>query len=109
MTTSSNITSNGCWFDVGSAETNNTGGPNGAMNAIYYGTDSWFHNVTGPGPWVGSDLENGMYFSNTRANPPTISGEYRTFLSAYVKHNGVTDFPVQYRNRLQLGLNQTSS
>jgi len=109
MLTSSNITSNGCCFDFGSAETNNTGGPNGAMNAIYYGTDSWFHNVTGPGPWVGGDLENGMYFSNTGANPPTIFGEYGTFLSAYEKNNGTTNFTLKYGNGQQGGLTESYS
>jgi uncharacterized protein involved in high-affinity Fe2+ transport len=109
MLTSSNITSNGCCFDFGSAETNNTGGPNGAMNAIYYGTDSWTHNATGPGPWVGGDLENGMYFSNTGANPPTISGEYGTFLSAWEKNNGTSNFTLKYGNGQQGGLTETYS
>ena len=72
MLTSSNLTSGGCCFDFGSGETNNTDDGNATMNAIYYGTDCWTQNCSGPGPWVGGDLENGMYFSNTGANPASI-------------------------------------
>src|SRR5271168_2248887 len=62
MLTSSNLTSNGCCFDFGSGETNDSDDGNATMNAIYYGTDCWTQNCTGTGPWVGGDLENGMYF-----------------------------------------------
>ena len=75
MLTSSNLTSNGCCFDFGSGETNDSDDGNATMNAIYYGTDCWTQNCTGTGPWVGGDLENGMYFSNTGANPTSISRE----------------------------------
>ena len=41
MMTSSNLTSSGCCFDFGSAETNDSDDGNATMNAIYYGTDCW--------------------------------------------------------------------
>ena len=101
MLTSSNLTSNGCCFDFGSAEANDSDDGNATMNAIYYGTDCWTQNCTGPGPWVGGDLENGMYFSNTGANPSSIPSEKGSFLSAWEKNNGTTNFTLKYGNGQQ--------
>jgi hypothetical protein len=109
MMTSSNLTSGSCCFDFGSGETNNNDDGNATMNAIYYGTDCWTNNCTGTGPWVGGDLENGMYFSNTGANPSTITSETGTFLSAWEKNNGTTNFTLKYGNGQQGGLTQSYS
>ncbi|WP_414641822.1 arabinofuranosidase catalytic domain-containing protein [Actinocrinis sp.] len=109
MLTSSNLTSNGCCFDFGSAETNDSDDGNGTMNAIYYGTDCWTKNCNGPGPWVGGDLENGMYFSNTGANPASIQSEKGSFLSAWEKNNGTTNFTLKYGNGQSGGLTQSYS
>ena len=109
MMTSSNVTSNGCCFDFGSGETNDSDDGNATMNAIYYGTDCWTQNCTGSGPWVGGDLENGMFFSNTGNNPASISGEYGSFLSAWEKNNGTTNFTLKYGNGQQGALTQSYS
>jgi non-reducing end alpha-L-arabinofuranosidase len=109
MLTSSNITSDGCCFDFGSGEADNTDDGNATMNAIYYGTDCWTKNCTGSGPWVGGDLENGMFFSNTGANPSNISAENGSFLSAWEKNNGTTNFTLKYGNGQQGGLTQSYS
>ena len=109
MLTSSNVTSNGCCFDFGAAEANDSDDGNATMNAIYYGTDCWTQNCAGPGPWVGGDLENGMYFSNTGANPSSIPSETGSFLSAWEKNNGTTNFTLKYGNGQQGGLTQSYS
>jgi non-reducing end alpha-L-arabinofuranosidase len=109
MMTSSNVTSSHCCFDFGSGETNNNDDGNATMNAIYYGNACWTGGCTGPGPWVGGDLENGMYFSDTGANPPTIQGEYGSFVSAWEKNNGTTNFTLKYGNGQQGGLTQSYS
>jgi hypothetical protein len=109
MLTSSNLTSGGCCFDFGSAEANNSDDGNATMNAIYYGTDCWTQNCTGTGPWVGGDIENGMYFSNTGANPSSISAEKGSFLSAWEKNNGTTNFTLKYGNGQSGGLTQSYS
>jgi hypothetical protein len=109
LLTSSNLTSNGCCFDFGSGETNDTDDGDATMNAIYYGTDCWTQNCTGPGPWVGGDLENGMFFSNTGNNPPSIQSERGSFLSAWEKNNGTTNFTLKYGNGQQGGLTQSYS
>jgi hypothetical protein len=109
MLTSSNLTSNQCCFDFGSAETNNSDDGNTTMNAIYYGTDCWTRNCTGPGPWVGGDLENGMYFSDTGNNPSSIPSESGTFVSAWEKNNGTTNFTLKYGNGQSGGLAEAYS
>jgi len=109
MLTSSNLTSNGCCFDFGSGEANDSDDGNATMNAIYYGTDCWTNNCSGPGPWVGGDLENGMYFSNTGANPSSIPSETGTFVSAWEKNNGTTNFTLKYGNGQSGGLTESYS
>jgi hypothetical protein len=106
---SSNVTSNQCCFDFGQGETNDSDDGNATMNAIYYGTDCWTGNCTGPGPWVGADIENGMYFSNTGNNPPVYPSENGTFLSAWEENNGGTNMTLQYGNAQSGGLIQTYS
>ncbi|HEV2345317.1 MAG TPA: arabinofuranosidase catalytic domain-containing protein [Actinocrinis sp.] len=109
MLTSSNLTSGSCCFDFGSAETNDSDDGNATMNAIYYGTACWTGGCSGTGPWVGGDLENGMYFSNTGPNPSSIQSETGSFLSAWEKNNGTTNFTLKYGNGQQGGLTQSYS
>ncbi|HEV2634044.1 MAG TPA: arabinofuranosidase catalytic domain-containing protein [Actinocrinis sp.] len=47
-----------------------------------------------------------MYFSNTGANPTSISGEHGSFVSAWEKNNGTTNFTLKYGNGQQGGLTQ---
>jgi hypothetical protein len=96
MMTSSMLTSGSCCFDFGSAETNDSDDGNATMNAIYYGSACWVGGCTGSGPWVGGDLENGMYFSNTGVNPSNIPSETGSFVSAWEKNNGTTNFTLKY-------------
>jgi len=107
--TSSNLTDSSCCFDFGQGEANDSDDGNATMNAIYYGTDCWTGNCTGPGPWVGADIENGMYFSNTGANPSAYPSENGTFLSAWEENNGSTNMTLQYGNGQSGGLIQTYS
>src|SRR5579863_2368344 len=109
LVTSSNLTSDNCCFDFGSAESDNNDDGNSTMNAIYYGTDCWTKNCTGSGPWVGGDLENGMYFSNNGANPSNIASETGAYVTAWEKNNGTTNFTLKYGDGTQGGLIETYS
>ncbi|SFE18189.1 Alpha-L-arabinofuranosidase B, catalytic [Actinacidiphila alni] len=109
MLTSSNLVSSSCCFDFGSAETDDSDDGNATMNAIYYGSACWTGGCTGPGPWVGGDLENGMYFSAAGPNPPTIPSETGSFVSAWEKNNGTTNFTLKYGNGQSGGLTQSYS
>jgi non-reducing end alpha-L-arabinofuranosidase len=109
MMTSSMLTSGSCCFDFGSAETNDSDDGNATMNAIYYGTACWTGGCTGSGPWVGGDLENGMYFSAAGPNPSNITSESGSFVSAWEKNNGTTNFTLKYGNGQSGGLTTSYS
>jgi hypothetical protein len=109
MLTSSKITSSSCCFDFGSAETDDSDDGNATMNAIYYGAACWTGGCTGPGPWVGGDLENGMYFSAAGPNPSNIPSETGSFVTAWEKNNGTTNFTLKYGNGQSGGLTQAYS
>ena len=62
----------GCCFDYGTSEgaaANNKSDGSGAMEAIYFGSTHWQgnsgDNSSMDGPWVGADLEAGMYYVRT--------------------------------------------
>ncbi|HTA89501.1 MAG TPA: arabinofuranosidase catalytic domain-containing protein [Polyangiaceae bacterium] len=51
-----------CCFDYGNAEANGQDDGNGTMEAIYWGSDTfWGGQGQGNGPWIAADLENGMF------------------------------------------------
>ena len=69
-----------CCFDYGNSENSvyaqNKSDGAGAMEAIYFGSTHWQGNTgdnsTVNGPWVGADLEAGMYYGGgnmTKVNP----------------------------------------
>lgn len=64
----------GCCFDYGNSETNDKDDGCGTMEAIYFGNAHWNGNSGDgdTGPWVGADLEQGMYYGGgnvTKVNP----------------------------------------
>ncbi|WP_329049069.1 ricin-type beta-trefoil lectin domain protein [Amycolatopsis sp. NBC_01488] len=71
----------GCCFDYGNAERNSRDNGNGTMEAVYFGNIKVWGYGTGPGPWVMSDLENGLYSgvnAGYNANDPTVNHRYLT-------------------------------
>jgi non-reducing end alpha-L-arabinofuranosidase len=72
---------NGCCFDYGNAETNNDDDGDGAMEAIYFGTETAWGKGSGNGPWIMADMENGL-FSGSAAGlnsaDPTTSDRFTT-------------------------------
>jgi hypothetical protein len=76
---------NGCCFDYGNAETDNTADGNGTMEAIYFGNNKGYGWGSGNGPWVMADLENGLFSGANRgynAGDPTVNDR---FVTAIVK------------------------
>jgi hypothetical protein len=91
MVASGTHVNTGCCFDYGNAETNTLDNGNGHMDAVNLGTT---------GPWVGADLENGIFgWTSTTAvrNSP--------FVTAMLKNNGQTTFAVKGGNAQSGGLN----
>ncbi len=67
------LSSSNCCFDYGNAETTGTAGPNATMEALYWGSSTWYSKGVGTGPWVGGDYENGMYYGDGKGNPPNAT------------------------------------
>eukprot|EP00658_Telonema_sp_P-2_P076686 TRINITY_DN675_c0_g1_i9.p2 TRINITY_DN675_c0_g1~~TRINITY_DN675_c0_g1_i9.p2 ORF type:complete len:125 (-),score=36.77 TRINITY_DN675_c0_g1_i9:80-454(-) len=85
----------GCCFDYGNSETNDRDDGCGTMEAIYFGNAHW-HGNTGhgsTGPWVGADLEQGMYLSLIHISEPTrlLSISYAVFCLKKKKKNKEDD------------------
>ena len=82
----------GCCFDYGNSETSDKDDGCGAMEAIYFGNANWHGNTgAGQGPWVGADLEQGMYYGGgdqTKVNNDNKPLPY-AFVSLSLK--GLTD------------------
>jgi hypothetical protein len=90
MVASGTHVNTGCCFDYGNAETNTRDNGNGHMDAVNLGTT---------GPWVGADLENGIYGWNT-GTPVQKSN----FVTAMLKNNGQNTFAVKGANARSGGL-----
>ena len=55
-----------CCFDYGNAETSGKDDGSATMEAIYWGNSTQFQKGgAGKGPWIGADLENGMFECDT--------------------------------------------
>jgi hypothetical protein len=61
MVTSGTFYNNGCCFDYGNAETDNHADGSATMEAVYFGNNTQWGKGAGGGPWVMTDLENGLY------------------------------------------------
>ena len=72
----------GCCFDFGNAETNNLAGPDGSMEAIYFGAAPYWDTGAGHGPWIMADMEDGLFsgsnVNSQNPNDPTIDYRYTT-------------------------------
>jgi non-reducing end alpha-L-arabinofuranosidase len=89
MVASGTHVNRGCCFDYGNAETNTMDTGNGHMDAVNLGTT---------GPWVGADLENGIF-----GQPGTVPMTFN-FVTATLKNNGTTTFAVKGGNANSGGL-----
>src|SRR5580693_1589965 len=72
---------NGCCFDYGNAETNNDDDGAGAMEAIYFGTETTWGTGSGSGPWIMADMENGLFSgqgAKLNSAAPTIADRFTT-------------------------------
>jgi hypothetical protein len=72
---------NGCCFDYGNAETNNDDDGSGAMEAIYFGTETAWGTGSGSGPWIMADMENGLFSGSSaglNSGDQTIADRFTT-------------------------------
>jgi len=65
----------GCCFNYGNTSTNSRAVGRGTMETVYFGTATAWGSGSGPGPWIMSDMEAGLYSGyNAKQNiaDPTI-------------------------------------
>jgi non-reducing end alpha-L-arabinofuranosidase len=75
---------NGCCFDYGNASVTANNDGNGSMEAVYLGQGVIWGSGSGDGPWVMSDMENGLF-------PGWENGSYSNIsTSLSLKHDFVT-------------------
>jgi hypothetical protein len=83
----------GCCFDYGNSETDDHDDGCGTMEAIYFGNAHWAGNTGAKtaanpdGPWVGADLEQGMYYGGgdkTKVNNGSMPLPY-PFVTTYLR------------------------
>jgi non-reducing end alpha-L-arabinofuranosidase len=73
--------SNACCFNYGNASTNGLAVGTGTMESVYFGTSTGWGSGSGPGPWIMSDMEAGLFSGyNARVNEanPTITWRFVT-------------------------------
>ena len=79
----------GCCFDYGNSSTNSRAVGTGTMETTYFGTATAWGSGSGPGPWVMSDMEAGLftgYDAKQNVGSPTIDST--RFLTAVVDGGG---------------------
>jgi hypothetical protein len=97
MVTSGTHVNNRCCFDYGNAETSGNDTGNGHMDAINFGTETWFSPSYGSGPWVQADLENGL-FAGGNGSWSANTGRNSAFVTAVLKNNGKTTYAIKDGN-----------
>jgi hypothetical protein len=94
---------NDCCFDYGNTEQPaiaDTG--NGHMDAVYFGTICGHDPCPGSGPWIGADLENGIFQGNG-PNPKDLTVKF-DLVTAMLKNDSQTKFALKTGNAQAGGL-----
>lgn len=97
MVTSGTYVNGGCCFDYGNAETDNNNDGEGTMEAIYFGTCTWWGKGSGTGPWVMGDLENGLWAGATTPNNANASVTF-PYVTAMVKGDSGNHWAIKAGN-----------
>ncbi len=86
-----------CCFDYGNSELDGIDDGNATMEAVYFGSDTQFGpSGGGSGPWVGADIENGLFYGyeNGSTNVPSnTSVTGFSYVTAMVKGLSAKDCP----------------
>ena len=90
----------GCCFDYGNAGVLPGDYGDGSMEALYFGNAAGWSHGFGGGPWVGADLENGIWYGNVSgANPGNMPLKY-PFILAQLK-GGANGFALKASDATQ--------
>ncbi len=95
----------GCCFDYGNSSTNGRAVGSGTMETTYFGTATAWGSGSGPGPWIMSDMEAGLfsgYDAKQNVADPTIDS-WR-FVTAVVDGGGGNRWDLRGGNAQKGGL-----
>ncbi|NMC40009.1 MAG: alpha-N-arabinofuranosidase, partial [Bacteroidales bacterium] len=95
----------GCCFNYGNTSTNSRAVGRGTMETVYFGTATAWGKGSGPGPWIMSDMEAGLfpgYDPKENAANPTIDS-WR-FVTGMVNGGGGNQWEIHGGNAQEGGL-----
>ena len=95
----------GCCFDYGNSSTNGRAVGTGTMETTYFGTANAWGSGNGPGPWIMSDMEAGLfsgYSAKQNVADPTIDSWQ--FVTAVVDGGGGNKWDLRGGNAQKGGL-----
>ena len=94
----------GCCFDYGNSSTNGRAVGTGTMETTYFGTATAWGSGNGPGPWIMSDMEAGLFsgYNAKKNDVPTIDSWQ--FVSAFVDGGGGNKWDLRGGDAQQGGL-----
>ncbi len=86
-----------CCFDYGNSEIDGIDDGNATMEAVYFGSNTQFGpSGGGSGPWVGADIENGLFYGYENGSttvPSNTSVTGFSYVTAMVKGLSAKDCP----------------
>ena len=86
-----------CCFDYGNSELDGIDDGNATMEAVYFGSNTQFGpSGGGSGPWVGADIENGLFYGYENGSttvPSNTSVTGFSYVTAMVKGLAAKDCP----------------
>ena len=95
----------GCCFDYGNASTNGRAVGTGTMETTYFGTSTAWGSGAGPGPWIMSDMEAGLFSGyNAKQNAADPTVESWRFVTAVVDGGGGNKWDLRGGNAQKGGL-----
>jgi hypothetical protein len=98
MVTGGTYVNGGCCFDYGNAEMDNSNDGSGTMEAIYFGTCTYWAHGSGNGPWVMADLENGLWAGSTKGVTNSNTPLPDTYVTALLRGNSGNSFVLKGGN-----------
>jgi hypothetical protein len=95
----------GCCFDYGNSSTNSRAVGTGTMETTYFGTATAWGSGDGPGPWIMSDMEAGLFSGyNTKKNVGSPTIDSWRFVTAVVDGGGGNKWDLRGGNSQKGGL-----
>ncbi|MER7443933.1 arabinofuranosidase catalytic domain-containing protein [Micromonospora avicenniae] len=92
----------GCCYNYGNTSTNSRAVGTGTMETVYFGTATAWGRGTGPGPWIMSDMEAGLFSGyNARQNDATPTIDSWRFVTGVVNGGGGNQWDLRGGNAQQ--------